>query len=63
MKDFQWKRLDKANREMAIRLEKLRKVRARGNQRVIKIAEMKYFQALQCVWTAAVDAASPRKAI
>ena len=63
MKDFQWKRLDKANREMASRLEKLRKVRANGDKHGIKIAEMKYFQALQCVWTAAVDAASPRKTI
>ena len=63
MKDFQWKRLDKANREMASRLEKLRKVRANGDKHGIKIAEMKYFQALQYVWTAAVDAAAPRKAI
>ena len=57
MKDFQWKRLDKANREMSIRLEKLRKVRANGDKHGIKIAEMDYFQALQCVY-AAVDAVS-----
>ena len=58
MTDFQWKRLDKANREMAICLEKLRKVRASGDTHGIKRAEMDYFQALQCVYTAAVDAAS-----
>lgn len=58
MKDFQWKRLEKANREMAIRLEKLRKVRASGDKQGIKIAEMDYLQALQCVYTAAVDAVS-----
>ena len=58
MKDFQWKRLDKANREMSIRLEKLRKVRASGDKHGIKIAEMAYLQALQCVYAAAVDAVS-----
>lgn len=58
MKDFQWKRLDKANREMAIRLEKLRKVRASGDKHGIKMAEMAYLQALQCVYAAAVDAVS-----
>ena len=58
MKDFQWKRLDKANREMSIRLEKLRKVRASGDKHGIKIAEMDYFQALQCVYATAVDAVS-----
>ena len=58
MKDFQWKRLDKANREMSIRLEKLRKVRASDDKHGIKIAEMAYLQALQCVYAAAVDAVS-----
>ena len=58
MKDFQWKRLDKANREMTLRLERLRKVRASGDRRGIKIAEMDYLQALQCVYAAAVDAVS-----
>ena len=32
MKEFQWKRLDKANREMALRLERLRKVHASGDK-------------------------------
>lgn len=58
MRDFQWKRLDKANREMAIRLEKLRKVRASGDKHGIKAAEMDYLQTLQCVYSAAVDAVS-----
>ena len=58
MNDFQWKRLDKANREMSIRLEKLRKVRASGDKSGIKIAEMAYLQVLQYVYAAAVDAVS-----
>ena len=58
MKDFQWKRLDKANREMSLRLEKLRKVRASGNKHGIKMDEMAYLQALQYVYAAAVDAVS-----
>ena len=58
MKDFQWERLDKANREMALRLERRRKARASGDRQGIKMAEIAYFQALQCVYTAAVDAVS-----
>ena len=58
MKDFQWEKLDKANRVMALCLERLRKARASGDRQGIKMAEMAYFQALQCVYTAAVEATS-----
>ena len=58
MNDFQWKRLDVANSEMALRLEKLRKVRASGDKHGIKMAEMAYLQALQRVYATAVDAVS-----
>ena len=51
-----WKHLDSANRELAFRLETLRKVRAGGDMQEIKRAEMAYFQALQRVYEAAVDA-------
>ena len=56
IREIQWKNLDSTNRELARRLETLRKVRARGDVAEIKRAEMAYFQALQCVYEAAVDA-------
>ncbi len=56
IREVQWKHLDSANRELALRLERLRKVRAQGDVEEIKRAEMAYFQALQCVYEAAVDA-------
>ena len=64
--DSHWKRLDSANREMALCLERLRKVRASGDPHGIKIAEMVYLQALQVVYDAAQGAVAdqhrvPRK--
>lgn len=53
-----WQHLKHANREMALRLEMLQKVRAGGNTHEIKRAEMAYLQALQCVYDAAVEAVS-----
>ena len=53
-----WQNLDRMNREMALRLERVRKVRATGDKQGIRQAEMAYLQALQCVYDAAVDAVS-----
>ena len=50
------KRLEKANREMVMRLERLRKVRASGNRDEIQRAETAYLQALQWVYDVAVRA-------
>ena len=60
IRNIQWAILDKANREMAVRLERLRKVRATGDAQGIRQAEMAYFQALQCVYDAAVAAVAER---
>ena len=54
IRDIQWETLDRANREMAVCLERVRKVRARGDSEEVKRAEMAYLQALQCVYDAAV---------
>ena len=48
-----WKNLDRANREMASGLEKLRKVQAQDDTQEVKRAEMAYLQALQGVYDAA----------
>ena len=48
--------LENANRELARRFEKLRKVRASGNRDGIKYAEMEYFQSLQHLYAAVQDA-------
>ena len=53
-----WQNLDRMNREMAVHLERLRKVRAGGDLEEIQRAEMAYLQALQCVYDAAVLAVS-----
>ena len=58
IREIEWKILDSANRELALRLEALRKVRAQGNAQEIKRAEMAYFQALQWVYEAAVASVS-----
>ena len=42
-----WTILEHANRELAQRFERLRKVRASGDAHGIQQAEMNYFQALQ----------------
>ena len=53
IREKDWKHLDSANRELARCLERLRKVRAGGDVKEIKRAEMAYFQALQWVYEAA----------
>ena len=58
IKNIQWETLDRANRELAVRLERLRKVRARGDTEEITRAEMAYLQALQCVYDAAIASVS-----
>ena len=54
IREIEWKNLDSANRELALCLERLRKVRVSGDRQEIKRAEMAYFQALQWVYEAAV---------
>ena len=56
IRDGNWKQLELANRELVMRLERLRKVRASGNRYEIQRAETAYFQALQWVYDAAVGA-------
>lgn len=56
IREVYWKNLESANREMIRCLERLRKVRAGGDVQEIKRAEMAYFQALQLVYEAGVDA-------
>ena len=51
-----FKNLENANRELAMRFEKLRKARASRDPNGIKNAEMEYFQSLQHLYTAVQDA-------
>ena len=51
-----FKTLENANRELAMRFEKLRKARANRDTQRIKHAEMEYFQSLQHLYTAVQDA-------
>ena len=53
-----WQHLERTNREMALRLEILQKVRARGDIHEIKRAEIAYLQALQRVYDTAIEAVS-----
>ena len=55
-----FKNLENANRELAMRFEKLRKARARRDPNGIKNAEMEYFQSLQHLYTAVQDAVAER---
>ena len=48
--------LENANRELALRFEKLKKARASRDSNGIKNAEMEYFQSLQHLYTAVQDA-------
>ena len=50
--------LEKANRQLTLSWERLKKVRKNGNTEAIKTAEMAYFQALQCVYDVAVASVS-----
>ena len=58
IRESDWQNLERMNREMALRLERFRKVRATGDKQGIRQAEMAYLQALQCVYDAAVSAVS-----
>ena len=51
-----FKNLENANRELAMRFEKLRKARASRDPNGIKNAEMEYFQSLQHLYAAVQDA-------
>ena len=51
-----FKNLENANRELAMRFEKLKKARASRDPNGIKNAEMEYFQSLQHLYTAGQDA-------
>ena len=54
--EMHYKILENANRELAQRFEKLRKVRASRDIQGIKHAEMDYFHALQHLYAAVQDA-------
>ena len=58
IRENDWKQLEMANRKLVMCLERLRKVRARGDRDEIQRAETAYFQALQWVYDAAVGAVS-----
>ena len=58
IRENDWQQLEMANRELVMRLERLRKVRASGNRGEIQRAETAYFLALQWVYDAAVGAVS-----
>ena len=58
IRENDWQQLEMANRELVMRLERLRKVRASGNRSEIQRAETAYFLALQWVYDAAVGAVS-----
>lgn len=44
-----WRILEKTNRMLALNWEELRRARATEDKHTIKMAEMRYFQALQSV--------------
>ena len=58
--ELHYKNLEHANRELALRFEKLRKARASRDSNGIKNAEMEYFQSLQHLYTAVQDAIAER---
>ena len=51
-----WTMLEDANRQLALRFEKLQKARASRDPHGIKQAEMAYFHALQHLYAAVEDA-------
>ena len=51
-----WTILENANRELALRFEKLKKARATGDPEDIKQARMEYLKALQVLYTDAQTA-------
>ena len=56
--ELHWKILEDANRQLGLRLSKLRKTRASGDRDGIQNAEMDYFQALQHLYVVVQDAIS-----
>ena len=56
LSELHYKNLENANRELARRFQKLRKVRASRDPKGIKNAEMEYFQSLQHLYAAVQDA-------
>ena len=54
--DLHFKNLEHANRELALRFEKLQKAHASRDTPGIKQAEMEYYHALQHLYTAVQDA-------
>ena len=59
--EIHWKILDKANRQLASRFERLLKARASLDPHGIQRAEMDYFQALQYLYAAVETAVHTRK--
>ena len=58
--ELHYRILKNANRELALRFEKLRKARASRDPNGIKNAEMEYFQSLQHLYAAVQDAVAAR---
>ena len=58
--EIHWKILEDANRQLVLRLERLRKVRINRDSDGIQNAEMDYFQALHHLYAAVQDAISAR---
>ena len=56
--ELHWKNLEEANRQLALRFEKMRKARTTGDKHGIKMTEMDYFQALQFLYAAVEEAVS-----
>lgn len=59
--EVHWKILDKANRQLALRFERLQKARASRDPHGIQRAEMDYFQVLQYLYASAEAAVYTRK--
>ena len=56
LSELHYKNLEHANRELALRFEKLRKARASRDLNGIKRAEMEYYQSLQHLYATVQDA-------
>lgn len=54
--EVHWKVLQKTNRMLTLNWETLVKARIEGNQKRIKLAEMRYFQSLRSVLSATQNA-------
>ena len=55
LSELHYKNLEHANRELALRFEKLRKARASRDLNGIKRAEMEYYHSLQHLYAAVQD--------